>query len=393
MDQTDFVVRRNINLEPLWQGKPPPLSRLDIELTERCNNACLHCYINLPAEDAQAKRRELSTAGWKQVLDQAAELGALTVRMTGGEPLLREDFAELYTYARRLGMKVTLFTNARRISPELRDLFARIPPLEKIEVTVYGMHPESYDAAACCRGAYEEFRRGVSLLEAAQIPFTVKGARLPPNRDEVEELDRWAESLPGMEEAPPYSMFFDLRGRRDSEAKNRLIRQLRAAPEEGVDFLNRRQPNHLQEMQEFCSRFMGPAGDRLFDCGAGRSICVDAYGKAQPCMLLRDPGLAYDLKNGGLRAALAWFNPALSEMKATNPAYLERCGRCFLHGLCEQCPAKSWAEHGTLDTPVEYVCQIAHVQAARLGLLAEGERAWEVADWRARLEKLASQPG
>ena len=74
-------------------------------------------------------------------------------------------------------------------------------------------------------------------------------------------------------------------------------------------------------------------------------------------------------------------------MQATNPLYLERCARCFLHGLCEQCPAKSWMEHGTLDTPVEYLCQVAHAQARYLGLLEEGERAWEVPDWQQRLAR------
>ena len=78
-------------------------------------------------------------------------------------------------------------------------------------------------------------------------------------------------------------------------------------------------------------------------------------------------------------------------MRATNPDYLERCARCFLKGLCEQCPAKSWTEHGTLDTPVEYLCQVAHAQARYLGLLAEGEQAWEVADWRQRIDTLAQK--
>ena len=48
-------------------------------------------------------------------------------------------------------------------------------------------------------------------------------------------------------------------------------------------------------------------------------------------------------------------------------------------------------EHGTLDTPVEYLCEAAHAEARYLGLLSEGERAWEVAgvaDWRARVNQL-----
>jgi sulfatase maturation enzyme AslB (radical SAM superfamily) len=58
-------------------------------------------------------------------------------------------------------------------------------------------------------------------------------------------------------------------------------------------------------------------------------------------------------------------------MRARNPEYLRRCARCFLKGFCEQCPAKSWSEHGNLDTPVEYLCEVAHAQARYMGWLAD----------------------
>jgi radical SAM protein with 4Fe4S-binding SPASM domain len=388
MAEQDYAVKRSLNKHPLWSGKAPRLSSLDIELTERCNNACLHCYINLPEGDLQACSRELTTVEWKDILHQAAELGALSVRFTGGEPLLREDFDELYLFTRRLGIKVLLFTNARHITPELADLFARIPPLEKIEITVYGMRPESYDAVACTPGAYAEFRQGVQQLLERKIPFIVKGALMPQNRADLAAFEGWAATLPWMDKPPGYSMFFDLRGRRDSLPRNHLINRLRVAPQEGLALMTRDGKGYLKEMNQFCTRFMGPSGERLFGCGAGLGGCVDAYGRYQPCMLLRDPQLSYDLRTGSLGDALENFFPEVRQITATNPEYLERCAICFLHGLCEQCPGKSWSEHGTLDTPVEYHCQVAHAQALYLGLLQPGEKAWEVPDWQERLKRM-----
>jgi radical SAM protein with 4Fe4S-binding SPASM domain len=183
-------------------------------------------------------------------------------------------------------------------------------------------------------------------------------------------------------------MFFELRGRRDSSARNKLIKHLRLSPQEGLLFLTRNGKSYLKEMNRFCNRFMGPMGKSLFACGAGSGGCVDAYGHYQPCMLLRDPMLSYDLRVGSLRDALENFFPSMRQMTATNPVYLERCAICFLHGLCEQCPGKSWSEHGTLDTPVEYQCQIAHAQALYLGLLQPGEKAWKIPDWQERLKRM-----
>jgi len=325
----------------------------------------------------------------KDILQQAADLGCLTVRFTGGEPLLREDFAELYQFARDLGMHVILFSNARRMTPELARLLARIPPGRPVEVTVYGMHPESYDAAAASHGAFAEFSRGVALLREYNIPFIVKQSVLPPNRHELKEFEAFAATLPRMEKLPGYAMNFDLRARRDNQAKNRFIKTLRLSPDETVAMVTR-DPDYRRHMREFCGKYLGPPGDILFNCGAGHGTCVDAYGNAQMCMGLRDPATVYDLRAAGhgqgqpergrtpLKLALTEFFPRLREARATNPAYLNRCALCFLKGLCEQCPAKAWQEHGTLDTPVEYLCDVAHAQARDLGLLGADERAWKI---------------
>ena len=267
------------------QAKPivPRLWCLDIELTERCNNDCIHCCINIPANDADARAREMTTDQVKDILRQAAGLGCLQVRFTGGEPLLRPDFEELYLFARRLGMKVLLFTNGRLITARLADLFARIPPLVNIEITVYGMRKESYEASTQAPGSYEQFWHGVNLLLEHKVPFIVKTALLPQNRHEMDEFEAWAKTITWMTRRPGYSMFFELRYRRDDANKNRQIEALRLSPQDGLAVLARDEAGYRKEMAEFASKFMGPSGAKLFNCGAGQGILVDAYGRAQPC--------------------------------------------------------------------------------------------------------------
>jgi hypothetical protein len=92
-----------------------------------------------------------------------------------------------------------------------------------------------------------------------------------------------------------------------------------------------------------------------------------------------------DVLSSSLAEALDHF-ATLREMRATNPDYLRRCAKCFLKGFCDQCPGKSWVEHETYDTPVEYLCEVAHAQARWLGWLSDGEMGWEVANWRTRVE-------
>jgi radical SAM protein with 4Fe4S-binding SPASM domain len=348
--------------------------QLDIELTERCNNNCIHCCINLPENDDISFHKEMTTDQIKEYLLQAASLGCMVVRFTGGEPLLRNDFEEIYIFTRKLGMKVLIFTNARLITKSFTELLVKIPPMIPLEITVYGMHQSSYESITRSPGSFNQFWRGVDLLLEHKIPFIVKSAILPSNKKELSEFETWAKTLPGNNSNPGYAMFFDLRNRRDDEAKNSLIKKLRITPDEGMEILSRDKENYLHTMKQFSQKFLGPVGDQLFACGAGQSLCIDAYGRFQPCMGLRDPELVH--KQGTTLADSLVKFKQLKEIRATNPEYLSRCSHCFIKGLCEQCPAKSWAEYGTLDTPVEYLCEIAHTQAYYLGLLSSGEKGW-----------------
>jgi radical SAM protein with 4Fe4S-binding SPASM domain len=381
-------------VKSLEKNITPRLAYLDIELTERCNNNCIHCCINLPANDREAQSHEMATEQIKTILNEAAILGCLKVRFTGGEPMLRPDFEELYLHARRLGIKVLVFTNACPITPGLADLLSRVPPKELIEITVYGMRRESYEAVSRAPGSFIQFRRGIQLLLEREVPFIVKYALLPANRDDFDDFEAWARTIPWMTEHPHYFVFFDLRNRRDNVEKNQLIKSLRMSSQDSLAVITRYPEEYRKNVIKFASKFMtGPPGDLLFQCGAGSGLSIDAYGQAQPCMGVHAPELTYSLipetaigiPRPSLAGALEHFK-YLRELRAANPDYLRRCALCFLKGLCEQCPGKSWTENGTLDTPVEYLCEAAHAQARWLGWLGDNEWGWMVNKWKDRIK-------
>lgn len=390
MPKNSYLITRGINRPFLGLDKPLLLGNLDMELTERCNNNCVHCYINLSASDICASKKELTCEEIKKILKEAESLGCRRVRFTGGEPFLRKDFEELYIFARKLGLSVLIFTNATLITPQLANLFARIPPLEKIEITVYGMRKSSYEGVTRTAGSFKLFQNGVKLLLEKKIPFLVKAALLPQNKEEINVIEKWVRNISGINQPPLFSIFFNLRCRRE-RSKNMLIKKLRLSGEEGFKILLRNKKEYIKEMKDFASKFMYPPGDMIFSCGSGRGGgCVDAYGKFQPCLMLRSPECSYDLKAGSLKDALENFFPKLRAKKALNPEYLKRCANCFLKSFCEQCPARSWEEHGTLDTPVEYCCEVTHALARSLGLLKSEEKGWEIRDYRERIKEFVN---
>ena len=123
---------------PLWEtlkSRRVPIS-FDLEITARCNNDCRHCYINLLAGDREAQARELTLVEIERIAAEAVAMGAVWCLISGGEPLLRSDFADIFMMLKRQGLLVSAFTNACPVTAEHVELFRRYPPRD-IEVSVY----------------------------------------------------------------------------------------------------------------------------------------------------------------------------------------------------------------------------------------------------------------
>ncbi len=91
----EFVEHKSIQNFDLYGGKTPLLNSIDVILTERCNNACIHCSVAIPEKDKKAQSEELSTEEVISYLKDATELGAMFVNITGGEPMVHKDFDEI----------------------------------------------------------------------------------------------------------------------------------------------------------------------------------------------------------------------------------------------------------------------------------------------------------
>ena len=374
-----YTEKINLDRFPLWQKVKDKglLSQVSMELTERCNNNCLHCYINLPADDEEAKKKEITFAEIRRIVDEAAMMGCLSCHLTGGEPLLKEGFSDIYLYLKRKGIGVTVSTNATLINSKIANLFRKYPP-QNLEVSIYGLSKKTYEGVTRNSGSFDAFKQGISLLKKNRIPFTLKTAALPQNFHEIKEMRDFAQSLTGK----PLGVVLQLNlGSKFDDAKRRTrIKKLRLPPDQVIQVLKQDETRYRKDIERFCQKFLGVPGDnRLFICGAGVGSChIDAYNNFQLCMLLRHPDCAYSLRQGSFKEAWEKFIPRVRETRVDNEKYQEKCLRCFLKSFCEQCPAWSWMEHGVLDEPVEYLCGIAHAEAVWLGLLKEREKAWEV---------------
>ena len=332
-------------------GKRIPLDA-SIDLTYRCNNRCVHCYCNLPEHDVAAKRNELTTEEVKKLFACLASLGTLWLLITGGEPLLREDFEEIYMYAKKKGFLITFFTNGTLIDDKTVELLSKYPPFV-VEISLYGATKETYEKVTRVKGSYDRCMKGITKIVNAGVKLKLKSMALTLNLHEIEAMDSMAREM-GCE------FRFDpmLNRRIDDNAFSKPMKY-RISPEDVVR-LDKVYPKRMEEWKRFCDKFVGePVRDhRLYKCGAGLGmIHSDPYGIAKGCMMMREDGFSireHDLK-------WIWEEGILSTITQKKDFSLP-CDACSISNLCGQCAAWSILESGDIRKKVEYLCKIAKIR-------------------------------
>jgi radical SAM protein with 4Fe4S-binding SPASM domain len=153
------------------------------ELTLRCNLTCSHCYISAGDE----RENELSTGEIKELMDRIRDFGVFFVFLTGGEPTLRADFAEILCHAHNIGLDVNVLTNATGFS---RRLFGSIPDTTTFVVSVDGI-----DAHKKIRGnqSFAQVARRISTARQAGFPVLTNATVNKMNLHELATLYDWAE--------------------------------------------------------------------------------------------------------------------------------------------------------------------------------------------------------
>ena len=343
------------------------LFSFDLELTARCNNNCRHCYINLPANDLASQARELTLNEIARIADQAIELGAMWCLITGGEPLLRDDFADVYLALKRKGLLVSVFTNATLVTEEHARLFKKYPPRD-IEVTVYGVTRAAYEAVTRKPGTFDRFVRGLDLLFDSGVRVRLKAMALQSNLNEFDAIAEFARAR--TKDFYRFDPQLHLRFDGDLQ-RNEEIKQERLTPEEIVA-LERADEKRFGALQKNCDtlineEFTHIGCDHLFHCGAGNgSFSVGYNGTFRLCSSLWAPGTTVNLRETSLREAWETLVPRVRDLRTRNAEYLATCRQCAIVNLCLHCAAHAHLETGAMDGATPYFCAVAHARAAAI---------------------------
>jgi len=327
----------------------------NIDLTYRCNNDCLHCWLRIPP-DAPERKQELSFNEIRRIVDEARKAGCRRWNISGGEPMLRPDFAEIFDYITSKSISYTLNTNGTRITAKIAALMKRKGAKM---VAIYGATADVHDRITRSRGSFEKLMEGFARLKDAGAGFIVQIIPMRDNYHQYKDMIRLAKSLSPVYRIGAPWLFLSACG---DPLKNEDIARQRLSPKTVVDldkpdFSAERSPG--DEASFTCAHIR--EDDRLYaSClSIRRDFHIDPYGRMTFCSFIKDPTLMYDLKKGIFSEGWDRFIPSLADRIRGGREFRENCGACERRQDCRWCGVYGYLEHGRHSAKVEYLCAVA----------------------------------
>jgi radical SAM protein with 4Fe4S-binding SPASM domain len=321
--------------------------RAMFEVTKRCVQRCVHCYI-----DDFTGKGELNTEEAKSVLRQLFELNCLEVTFTGGEVFMRKDFMELLRYARELHFSIVIYTEANLINEEVADQLKAISPW-RVEVTLLGPDAELHDRLTQVKGSFARTLKGIRLMLERGVKVTGKTILMQDNIKAYPRIRALFEELGVNHFADP---LVTPKSGGDCSVVDRRIGKEEMKTLLGDDSIA---PGTIMLGTSMYTDAMNQSRD-LPMCKAGLSfVHIDADGSVLPCVAL--PLSAGNVRQQPLREI--WENAELfQKLRRTTMKDLDKCSDCDLYVLCYRCPGLALLEDGDMFGPSRTGCLNAEIK-------------------------------
>jgi radical SAM protein with 4Fe4S-binding SPASM domain len=332
--------------------RKPRLASLQFELTSRCNERCIHCYIPNGKKNAGF---DMSFERFKYILDQYAEMGGLQVTLSGGEALMNKDIVKMLWYCREKDMQISLLTNLISLKEELIPILKDVN-ISLIQVSLYSMNAEKHDFITTVKGSFEKTKTAIEKLHNADIPVQISCPIMKANKDGYDEVMKYAQRL-RMKAQTDYIMMAqadldtsNLANRISIEETEKVIRDIM---ENDVDYQTEtlaQEPLSSISEEEFAEMSL---------CGAGlNDLCVTVNGDIYPCA-----GWQGFVVGNVFRESLKgiWeHSPKLEQIRMIKQKDFPKCLKCEARDFCNMCLVRNYNESGGDMFKInEHFCKVA----------------------------------
>ncbi|MFA5217374.1 MAG: PqqD family peptide modification chaperone [Bacteroidales bacterium] len=331
--------------------KVPQIFSLQIEVTDRCNERCIHCYI--PNKKKQSGK-DIDLSLIFRIMDEAKEMGTLQVTLSGGELFLHKDIDAILRYARKNDFIISILSNLVLLNDNHIEILKEINP-SLVQVSLYSMKAEEHDSITLLKGSFTKTKNAIEKLVDANIPVQISCPVMKLNRKSYKDVLVYANKL----RTKAYTDFImmaqtdhctnNLTQRIGIEEIKELISDMLEFDQDYLDTTLEQEPKSL-DIEKYKKSPI---------CGVGvDNFCLTANGDCYPCAGWQGLVVGNAYKQS-LREI--WENsPELKMLRTITNGSFPKCIECEARDYCSMCLVRNYNENnGDMFKITKHFCDVA----------------------------------
>jgi radical SAM protein with 4Fe4S-binding SPASM domain len=297
---------------------------------------------------------EMTAEQWIEIAEKAKQSGMIFLLLTGGEPLLRKDFPEIYKALSKMGFVISINTNGSLISDEIISLFSEYPP-NRVNISLYGASEDTY-RSLCENPSFEKVVRNIEKLKKIGVSVRLNCVFNKYNVNDADEIYKIA-SEHDLIVKPAAYMYPPLRAKGETGDNQARLTPYEAAAcnvhcrelSFGKEAMIQRAKTLIRLDEDSCDDIHEGPGVR---CRAGSSSFWLTYdGRMLPCGMMTEPSVS--LKDHAFEEAWQILREKTAEIRLPR-----ECAVCKNREICSVCAAMCYTETGAFDKKPEYICRM-----------------------------------
>lgn len=335
--------------QEFFNGKPQ-LTNLHIEITSKCNERCIHCYI--PHGN---KVTHIAPDLFYDILNQCNDMRLLHLTLSGGEPMLHKNFCDFLRQCREYNFSVNVLSNLTLLNDKIIEEM-KANPLLGVQVSLYSMNPSIHDGITKMKGSFEKTKTAILKLINNDIPLQISCPIIKENKDSYNDVIEWAKKY-NIHVGADYAIIAGY----DHTTQNL---NCRLSINEIKDIINSKVENDVKYLDQIELAAEEKKNTTLDDfvCSVCRfSICITENGNVYPCAGWQDY-IVGNVKETSLNEI--WNNSEkIQYLRRLRNKDFPKCVKCSDKEFCTMCMVRN-ANENPLGNPLvvnKYFCSIAKI--------------------------------
>ena len=326
-------------------AKNPVIQGVIIEITQICNEKCIHCYI--PHEQKNIK---MNDDEFYKIIDECKKIGTVVdIKISGGECMTHPSFKKFISYVKNAGFALTVMTNLTLLDDEIIDIL-KTGTQSKVQASLFSLSPEIHDKITTVPGSFNRVMKNLEALYEANIPVCIATQIMESNKNEIENIYKFVQK-----HNFEFNLDWTIMAQQDGNKQN-LVKRVK-------DILSYRDICSIRCKYEdnfessYCNAIKSPlrSPDSSL-CSAGMNLLhINTNLDVHPCagwMLIIG-----NLKKESLQHM--WENSEdLKKIRNITLKDFPKCSECEDRNVCTICMAQTFVENNNHFEVPSYTCSM-----------------------------------